>query len=169
LIALAHERGVRVVPLTGPSSLLLALAASGLNGQNFAFHGYLPVDAAARSERIRALEARSRTDQSAQIFIETPYRNNQMLAALLETCEPDTRLCLATEITLPTESIRTRTIGAWKPAPPDLNRRPTVFVMQAEKRDRSSAGEGTRSRAPELRRSRRRSGGRSARPDSGEG
>ena len=131
LIALAHEHGIRVVPLTGPSSLLLALAASGLNGQSFAFHGYLPVDAAARSERVRQLEARSRTDQSAQIFIETPYRNNQLLAALLQTCEPDTRLCLATEITLPTESIRTRTIGAWKSAPPDLNRRPTVFVLQA--------------------------------------
>lgn len=163
LIALAHERGVRVVPLTGPSSLLLALAASGLNGQAFAFHGYLPVDAVARSTRIRALEAHSRTEQCAQIFIETPYRNNQMLAALLEACEPDTRLCLATDITLSTESIRTCTIGAWKLAPPDLNKRPTVFVLQA------SARAGTRSRVSEPRRLPRRSGGRSVRPGSGEG
>lgn len=165
LIALAHEYGVRVIPLVGPSSLLLALAASGLNGQSFTFHGYLPVDATARTERIRGIEARSRTEHSAQIFIETPYRNNQMLAALLDTCAADTRLCVASEITLPTESIRTRSIDAWKLAPPDLNKRPTVFVLQAA--PRASAGAEKRSRAPELRPSRRRNGGRSVLRGSG--
>jgi 16S rRNA (cytidine1402-2'-O)-methyltransferase len=168
LVALAHRRGLPVVPLVGPCSLLLALAASGLNGQRFCVHGYLPVDAAPRAARIRELEARSRIDASAQLFIETPYRNNQLLAALLDTCEPDTRLCLATELTLRTESIRTLSVAAWKASPPDLNRRPTVFVMQAGIRSPVSATAETRSDAPALRRSRRRSGARSARPGSRE-
>ena len=129
LIALAHERNVKVVPLVGPSSLLLALAASGLNGQGFCFHGYLPVQAAARTARLREIEARSGADGDTQIFIEAPYRNNQMLAALLEACDPQTRLCLATDLTLPNEAIRTRPIAAWRSAPPDLNRRPTVFLI----------------------------------------
>jgi 16S rRNA (cytidine1402-2'-O)-methyltransferase len=166
LVALAHRRGLAVVPLVGPCSLLLALAASGLNGQRFCVHGYLPVDAAPRAARIRELEARSRNDASAQLFIEAPYRNNQLLAALLDTCEPDTRLCLATELTLRTESIRTLSVAAWKASPPDLNRRPTVFVMQAGIRPPVSATAETRSDAPALRRSRRRSGARSARPGS---
>jgi 16S rRNA (cytidine1402-2'-O)-methyltransferase len=166
LIALAHQRGVPVVPLVGPSSLLLALAASGLNGQRFCFDGYLPVEAAARAARIRELEVRSRRDGSAQLFIEAPYRNNQLLAALLETCDPDTRLCLATELTLPAESIRTQRVGAWRSGPPDLNRRPTVFVLQAGERAPISVGEVKRSGAPGPRRSRHRSGGRSARAGS---
>jgi 16S rRNA (cytidine1402-2'-O)-methyltransferase len=169
LVALAHEHGIRVVPLAGPSSLLLALAASGLNGQSFAFHGYLPVDAGARSEQIRALEARSRAERSAQVFIEAPYRNNQMLAALLETCAADTQLCLATELTLPTENVRTRAIAAWKATPPDLNRRPTVFVLQAGGGRAPNASEATKSRAAKPRRSSLRSGVRSAPPDSGVG
>jgi 16S rRNA (cytidine1402-2'-O)-methyltransferase len=164
LIALAHARGVRVVPLVGPSSLLLALAASGLNGQGFCFHGYLPIESAPRTARIREIEARSRSDGSAQIFIEAPYRNQQMLTALIEACEPQTRLCLATDLTLHDEVIRTRTIAAWRAAMPDLNRRPTVFVLQAS----TSADVAKRSGAPGLRRSQPRSGARSARPDSGE-
>jgi 16S rRNA (cytidine1402-2'-O)-methyltransferase len=152
LIALAHDRCVRVVPLVGPSSLLLALAASGLNGQGFCFRGYLPVDASARAVRIRELEARSRADGSAQLFIEAPYRNNQMLAALLHTCAPETRLCLATELTLPGESICTQTISSWRLAQPDLNRRPTVFLLQADTRPLVTAGEAKRSGAPKLRR-----------------
>jgi len=164
LIALAHARGVRVVPLAGPSSLLLALAASGLNGQGFCFHGYLPIESASRAARIREIEARSRSEGSAQIFIEAPYRNQQMLAALIEACEPQTQLCLATDLTLRDEAIRTRTIAAWRSARPDINRRPTVFVLQAS----PSAAAAKRSGAPELRRSQPRSGARSVRPGSGE-
>jgi 16S rRNA (cytidine1402-2'-O)-methyltransferase len=167
LIALAHRLGVKVVPLVGPSALPLAWAASGLNGQSFCFHGYLPVDVAARSARIRQLEQLSRMEGSAQSFIEAPYRNNQMLASLLQACEADTRLCLATELTLATESIRTRTVREWSTATPDLHRRPTVFVLQAAPRTGVSAGEANRSGAPALPRSRRRNGGRSARRGSG--
>ena len=167
LIALAHERNVKVIPLVGPSSLLLALAASGLNGQGFCFHGYLPVQAAARTGRLREIEARSGVDGGTQIFIEAPYRNNQMLAALLEACHPQTRLCLATDLTLPNEAIRTRPIAVWRSAPPDLNRRPTVFLIQATSRQPTSADAAKRSGAPEPRRSRPRNGGRNARPGSG--
>ena len=166
LVALAHQRGLPVVPLVGPCSLLLALAASGLNGQSFCIHGYLPIDASARAARIRELQARSRNDGSAQLFIEAPYRNNQLLAALLETCDPDTRLCLATELTLQTESIRTLSVAAWRASAPDLNRRPTVFVLQAGVRASLSATAETHSDAPAPRRSRRRSGAQSARPGS---
>jgi 16S rRNA (cytidine1402-2'-O)-methyltransferase len=164
LIALAHTHGVRVIPLVGPSSLLLALAASGLNGQGFCFHGYLPVESTARIARIREIEARARTDGSAQMFIEAPYRNQQMLSALLQACGPETQLCLATDLTLRDEVIRTRTIAAWRSAPPDINRRPTVFVLQVS----VSANAARRSDAPALRRSRRQSGVRSALPGSDE-
>jgi 16S rRNA (cytidine1402-2'-O)-methyltransferase len=166
LVALAHQHGVPVVPLVGPCSLLLALAASGLNGQSFCVHGYLPVETSARFERIRELETRSRNDGSAQLFIEAPYRNNQLLAALLETCAPDTRLCLATELTLPAESIRTLPVDLWRRSAPDLNRRPTVFVLQAGARAQVSAAGEKRSGAPAPRRLRRRSGARSARSGS---
>ena len=165
LVALAHRCGLPVVPLVGPCSLLLALAASGLNGQSFCVHGYLPVDASARAARIRELQARSRSDASAQLFIEAPYRNNQLLAALLETCDADTQLCLATELTLPTESIHTRSVSAWRAGAPNLNRRPTVFVLQASVRAPVNAIARKRPDAPAPRRSRRRSGARSARPD----
>ncbi len=163
LVALAHQHGVPVVPLVGPCSLLLALAASGLNGQSFCVHGYLPVEPSARAERIRELEARSRHDGSAQLFIEAPYRNNQLLAALLETCAPDTQLCLATQLTLPAESIRTLPIDVWRRSAPDLNRRPTVFVLQARVGAQVSATGEKRSGAPAPPRLRRRSGARSAR------
>jgi len=131
LVALAHAQGVPVVPLVGPSSLLLALMASGLNGQQFCFRGYLPVESSRREAAIRALEAQSLHEGSAQLFIEAPYRNNRLLQALLQACRADTRLCLATDLTLATESIATRRVADWRGAVPDIDRRPTVFVLQA--------------------------------------
>jgi 16S rRNA (cytidine1402-2'-O)-methyltransferase len=132
LVDAAHASGIRVVPLVGPSSIVLALMASGLEGQRFAFCGYLPREAEPRAKRIRELEQRSRREQETQIFIETPYRNDAMLAALLETCAPRTRLCIASDLTLPTESIRTQAVGAWKKAPPPVGKRPTVFLLLSE-------------------------------------
>lgn len=129
LVRRAHAKGIRVIPLVGPSSILLALMASGLNGQRFCFHGYLPVESAQRCRRIAELEAASRRDDAAQIFIETPYRNQSLLQAIFDTCRPDTLLCVAADITLPRETIGTRTIVAWKKNPPQLQRRPTVFLL----------------------------------------
>jgi len=131
LVARAHAEGVQVVPLVGPSSLLLALMASGCNGQRFCFHGYLPIERQAREAAIRALEAQSLREGGAQLFIEAPYRNNRLLEALLAICRPVTRLCLATDLTLPTETIATRRVLDWRTDVPDLDRRPTVFVLQA--------------------------------------
>ena len=131
LVRLAHAAGLRVVPLAGPSSLLLALMASGLEGQRFAFHGYLPVKDAERARAIRDLEQRSRAARETQIFIETPYRNDAMMRALLSVCRPDTRLCVATDLTLQSETVTTRRIDAWRDAVPDLNRRPSVFLVLA--------------------------------------
>jgi 16S rRNA (cytidine1402-2'-O)-methyltransferase len=132
LVEAAHREGFRVVPLVGPSSISLALMASGLEGQRFAFCGYLPRDAGERARRIRELESRSRKENETEIFIETPYRNDALLAALLETCAPSTRLCVAADLTLATESIRVRTIGDWRRAPSDLGRRPAVFLLLAQ-------------------------------------
>lgn len=131
LVRRAHESGIRVVPLVGPSSVLLALMASGMNGQRFAFHGYLPVDKTPRASTIKALEAQAAG--ATQIFIETPYRNDALLQALLQHCRGDTRLCVAADVTLPTEFVVTRTIAEWKKKPPDLNRRPTVFLLWRER------------------------------------
>lgn len=132
LVAQAQQEGIRVVPLVGPSSLLLALMASGLDGQRFAFHGYLPAKDPQRQQTIRELEAESRKKRQTQLFIETPYRNPALFDALLRICHPETRLTVATDLTLPTESIRTRRIAAWKKeTPPDLERRPTVFLLLA--------------------------------------
>ena len=131
LVALAHEEGLRVVPLVGPSSLLLALMASGLDGQRFCFHGYLPVDRATRGDAIRRIERESGANRSAHLLIETPYRNNRLLEALMLVCQPDTRLCVAADVTLETEMIRTRRIADWRGPLPDLDKRPTVFVLQA--------------------------------------
>ena len=134
LVRRAHEQGIRVVPLVGPSSLLLGLMASGLNGQSFAFHGYLPVDEEARKKRIRELEAESARMSRTQLFIETPYRNDRMFEALRGTCNPETRLCVARDLTTDDEWIATRRIANWKNAPaPDLARRPTVFLLLAGK------------------------------------
>lgn len=135
LVALAHERGVTVVPLVGPSSILLALMASGLNGQAFSFHGYLPVESAARATRIRELEAASAANGATQAFIETPYRAEAMFAALLTTAEPATRLSVAIDLTLATASIATHTVVQWRQLPrPALASRPAVFALLAEPR-----------------------------------
>lgn len=132
LVNLAHRRGIRVVPLVGPSSILLALMASGLNGQCFAFHGYLPVADAERNKTITALEAESAKRKQTQLFIETPYRNEKLFGALLTHCRPQTLLCVASDITLDTEQIQTRTIAQWKSQPPpQLNKRPSLFLMLA--------------------------------------
>jgi len=131
LVEEAYRLNMRVIPLAGPSSIILALMASGLNGQNFAFNGYLPVKSPERINRLRYLEKRSEVEKQSQLFIETPYRNNQLTATLLENCKPGTRLCIAANITLPGEWIRTRTVQAWrKQPPPDLNKQPAVFILQ---------------------------------------
>ena len=130
LVNLAHRNGIRVVPLVGPSSILLALMASGLNGQCFAFHGYLPIAEAERNKAISKLEADSAKLKQTQLFIETPYRNEKMFGALLAQCRSETQLCVATDITLPGEQILTRTIKLWKSQPiPQLNRRPSLFLL----------------------------------------
>lgn len=132
LVALAQARGIRVAPLVGPSAILLALMGSGLSGQNFAFHGYLPVKEEERLKKLRDLEKDSRQERRAQIFIETPYRNRQMLETLLKACAPGTRICVATNLTLASESIATHTCEEWRRRPqPELDRRPTVFLLQA--------------------------------------
>lgn len=129
LVAAAHRLGLRVVPLVGPSSLLLALAASGLNGQRFSFHGYLPVKPEQRRQAIRRLESEAQRTGATQLFIETPYRNDALLHDLLQACQEGTRLCLAVNITQPDAFIRTRTVGEWRSAVPVLGKRPAVFVL----------------------------------------
>jgi 16S rRNA (cytidine1402-2'-O)-methyltransferase len=134
LIREAHRAGVRVVPLVGPSALLLALMASGLNGQRFAFHGYLPVERTARVKKLAELERESERVEVAQMFIETPYRNEAVLDAVVASCQRDTLLCIATDLTLPTESIRTLPVSEWKNTRSSLDRRPSVFLLYREKR-----------------------------------
>ena len=131
LVGLAHRHAVRVVPLVGPSAILLALMASGLDGQRFAFHGYLPKDEAELSAKLKDLETRSRAGRQTQIFIETPYRNDRLLGALLARCAASTRLCVASDITLATESIVTRSIAEWKKRVPEIGRKPSVFLLLA--------------------------------------
>jgi 16S rRNA (cytidine1402-2'-O)-methyltransferase len=132
LVAGAHRIGARVIPLVGPSSIVLALMASGLNGQRFAFNGYLPVRAPERERYIRELEERSRRLDQTEIFIEAPYRNDQLLGALLRACDADTMLSLASDLTGATEQVTTRTVAQWKNAPPRLDRRPTMFLLLAK-------------------------------------
>ena len=129
IIAMAHQKGITVTPLSGPSSILLALISSGLNGQNFSFNGYLPVKPAERSAKLRELEKKA-GEGYAQIFMETPYRNQKMLESIITTCHKNTLLCIAADITLPTESIRTMKISEWKRDLPLLNDKLVVFVMQ---------------------------------------
>lgn len=132
LVRRAHELGLTVKPLVGPSSLLLALMGSGLDGQRFAFHGYLPAREPERSRRIVELEDESARNRQTQIFIETPYRNSALFNALLSACRAKTRLCIATDLTLRSEQIRTRSAADWKKSPlPDMDRRPTVFLLLA--------------------------------------
>ena len=137
LVRLAHQHGVPVRPLVGPSSLLLAVMASGLNGQSFAFNGYLPTDAGQRTKRIQQLEQRSRSEKQTQLLIETPYRNGAMLEALVASCQPGTLICVATDLSLPTETVRTQTAAKWKAQlaagkAPDFHKKPTVFLFLAQ-------------------------------------
>lgn len=130
LVAAAHRAGIAVVPLAGPSAIVLALMASGLNGQAFAFHGYLPAKPAARSVAIKALDDALTHTGATQIFIETPYRNDAMVEALLAICRSSTRLCIGVDLTLPSEQVLSRTISAWRKAPrPPLGKRPAVFLL----------------------------------------
>jgi 16S rRNA (cytidine1402-2'-O)-methyltransferase len=134
LVRLAHQHGITVRPLVGPSSLLLSVMASGLNGQSFAFNGYLPTDAAARTKRIKDLEQRSRSEKQTQLLIETPYRNGAMLEALVNACQPGTLICVATDLSLESESVRTLTGAKWKALlaagqAPDFHKKPTVFLL----------------------------------------
>ena len=136
LVRMAHQQGIVVRPLVGPSSLLLAVMASGLNGQSFAFNGYLPTDAAQRGKRIKELEQRSRSEKQTQMFIETPYRNGAMLEALVQACQGTTLVCVATDLSMPGESVRTQTAAAWKAQlaanqTPDFHKKPTVFLLLA--------------------------------------
>ncbi|MGH8669601.1 MAG: SAM-dependent methyltransferase [Burkholderiales bacterium] len=132
LVEAAHREGFRVVPLVGPSSITLALMASGLEGQRFAFCGYLPRDAGERKHRIVELEARSRRERETEIFIETPYRSDALLGALLQACSPRTLLCVAADLTLPSESIATKSIANWRHAGSTIGRRPAVFLLLAD-------------------------------------
>lgn len=132
LVAACHRHGIKVVPCVGPSSILLALMASGASGQRFAFHGYLPADEAGRVAAIRELEQRSRERDEAQIFIETPYRNNALLGSLLNTLKPDSWLCAAAELSTANEQIVAQSAHAWPRPAPDFNKRPTVFIVQAQ-------------------------------------
>jgi len=134
LVEAAHREGFRVVPLVGPSSITLALMASGLEGQRFAFCGYLPRDKAEREARIRELEKRSRKENETEIFIETPYRNDAMMNSLLSTCSSSSLLCVAADLTLPTESIITRNVQQWRRAGAVVGRRPAVFLLLADAR-----------------------------------
>ena len=129
VVAIAQKNNFKVVPLVGPSSILLALMASGFNGQSFAFNGYLPIQPAERSKALRRLETKAFSENQTQIFIETPYRNMKMLEEILLSCQHSTRLCIAADITLDTEFICTKTIREWKKNLPDLNKRPCIFIL----------------------------------------
>lgn len=129
VVRIAHQKGFQVVPIVGPSSILLALMASGLNGQNFAFNGYLPVKPNERVKEIATLEKRIRSGRQTQIFIETPYRNNQMISDLLKTCSPSTLLCIAANITGENEFIATKTIQDWNKKVPELHKQPVIFLI----------------------------------------
>ena len=129
IVKLAHEKGIRVVPLVGPSSILMALMASGMNGQNFAFNGYLPIDNSERKKAIKNLEKLSKEKNQSQIFIETPYRNEKMFTDLKATLTPGTLLCVAVDISLPNEYIKTYSVSDWKRQSPDLHKRPAIFII----------------------------------------
>ncbi|MEM9076557.1 MAG: SAM-dependent methyltransferase [Bacteroidota bacterium] len=131
VVRIAHEKRIQVVPLVGPSSILMAMMSSGMNGQNFAFNGYLPIEVPERKATIKRLERLSRETGQSQIFMETPYRNDKLLAELTKTLQRTTRLCIATDITLPTEFIQTKIVHEWKELNIDLNKRPTIFIIQA--------------------------------------
>lgn len=129
VVALAQAKQFRVIPLTGPSSILLALMASGFNGQSFAFAGYLPIQPNERVKTLKKLENRVYSENQSQLFIETPYRNMKMFEDIISVCQPDTKLCVAADITLASEFIRTKKIKEWKKQAPDLNKRPCIFIL----------------------------------------
>ena len=130
VVKMAQTKNLKVVPLVGPSSILLGLMASGFNGQSFAFVGYLPIQGNERTQRIKQLEKRAKTENQSQIFIETPYRNQKLLSEILSTCQGNTKLCIACDITLESEYIKTKSINEWKKsALPDLNKRPSMFIL----------------------------------------
>jgi 16S rRNA (cytidine1402-2'-O)-methyltransferase len=128
-VRVAHEKGIRVIPLVGPSSILLSLMASGMNGQNFLFHGYLPVKPADRIKAIKDLEKRSGLEKQTQIFIETPYRNLNLFKDLVSNLHPQTRLCITADLTLESEYIKTLTVQNWKKQSPDINKKPAIFLI----------------------------------------
>jgi len=131
IVKMAHEKNIDVVPLVGPSSILMALMASGMNGQNFAFKGYLPVDNHEKIKQLKNDEIRSKKENQTQIYIETPYRNLQLLKSITESLKASTRLCIATDISLETEYIKTKTIKEWSKKAPNINKRPTIFLFHA--------------------------------------
>jgi 16S rRNA (cytidine1402-2'-O)-methyltransferase len=131
LVHLAQEKGVVVKPLVGPNSILLALMGSGMNGQRFQFVGYLPIEISERAKAIKSLESESRQKDCTQIFIETPYRNNQLLETLVKTCQPKTLICVAADLTGATEMVQTKTVQQWKGALPQLHKRPAIFLLYA--------------------------------------
>ncbi|MFD2890912.1 SAM-dependent methyltransferase [Flavobacterium chuncheonense] len=129
IVKLAHDKGIQVVPLVGPSSILLAIMASGMNGQSFAFNGYLPIDAQEKKNAIKQFERLSHEKNQSQLFIETPYRNNKLFEDLLQLLQPNTWLCIACDITLPTEFIKTKSVNDWKKNKVDLHKRPCIFII----------------------------------------
>lgn len=132
IVAEAHKRGIKVVPLVGPSSILLALMASGFNGQKFAFHGYLPIDKGERAKKIKDLEFQSQKERQTQIFIETPFRNNALFDDLLKNCKPKTQICVACNLTAPDEQVLTLSASEWKNRKQDLHKKPTIFLMYVQ-------------------------------------
>lgn len=132
IVKIAHSEGIQVIPLVGPSSILLAMMGSGMNGQRFTFNGYLPIDKKERKKEIKDLERLSSEKQEAQIFIETPYRNNKLLEDFLHLLHPITRLCVACDLTLPTEYIVTKPVAEWSKTKTDLHKRPAIFIFQKE-------------------------------------
>lgn len=129
VVALAQRKHLKVIPLVGPSSISLSVMGAGFNGQSFAFNGYLPIEAADRAKRLKLLEQRAYTEQQTQIFIETPYRNNRLVEDILATCRPQTRLCIAANITCDEEYIMTRTLKEWRGHVPDLTKQPCIFLI----------------------------------------
>jgi 16S rRNA (cytidine1402-2'-O)-methyltransferase len=129
VVSIAHDKNIQVIPLVGPSSILLAIMSSGMNGQSFTFHGYLPIDKNERKQELKQLERISYEKNQSQIFIETPYRNNKMLEDICQTLRNETRVCIACDITLPTEYIKTKTVNDWKKNKVDLHKRPTIFII----------------------------------------
>ncbi|MFZ4670920.1 MAG: SAM-dependent methyltransferase [Flavobacterium sp.] len=129
IVKMAHEKGIQVIPLVGPSSILLAMMSSGMNGQSFAFNGYLPIDKAEKKSTLKNFEKLSFDKNQSQIFIETPYRNNKLLEDILQALQPNTELCIATDITLPSEYIKTMRVADWKKTKVDLHNRPTIFII----------------------------------------